>query len=167
MGVTLFMKDANVTLKVGVGAAKAYQGQIGLAQIKVAPGSVVTYPTLDGTAQSQIGPSTYSLDLKAGQVWDATAGLAAFLWANEGAIADFTLQAHGQGIAPSTTQPYVTGQCRIVAPAYGGEVGKYAELDISMPCITKPTLATTGTLPAMADAQAAEADQEAPAEAVA
>jgi len=157
------MKDANLTLKIGAGTAKAYQGQVQIAQVKVVPGSAVTYPTLDGTAQTQVGPSTYTLDLKAGQLWDATAGLAAYLWTNEGAVADFTLQAHGQGIAPSTTQPCLTGQCRLIAGAYGGEVGKYAEVEVSLPCITKPTLATTGTLPAMAegDAEAEDAATEA------
>jgi hypothetical protein len=33
------MKDANLTLKVGAGTAKAYQGQVQIAQVKVVPGS--------------------------------------------------------------------------------------------------------------------------------
>ena len=116
MSTVLFVKDANVTLKVtGGGTAQAYQGQVQIAQVKVVPGATVVYPTLDGTAQTNIGPSTYTLDLKGGQVWDSAAGLAAFLWTNEGALLDFTVQAHGQGVAPTTAKPYLVGQCRAVA----------------------------------------------------
>ena len=38
--------------------------------------------------------------------------------------------------------------------AYGGEVGKVAEFEVTMPCTAKPALTATGTLPAMADPEA-------------
>jgi hypothetical protein len=58
MSTVLFMKD-EPDLKVGVGTPKAYQGQSG-GPGQVVPGATVIYPTLDGTAQQSIGPSTYT-----------------------------------------------------------------------------------------------------------
>ena len=70
-------------------------------------------------------------------------------------------------MAPSTTQPAVTGQVRLVAGNYGGEVATYAEIEVSLPCIQKPTLASTGVLPTEAEAEGEATAAEGATEAVA
>jgi hypothetical protein len=145
MGTLLFMRDALVTLKLSsdaVGTPVEYQGQVSTAAVEVSPGDTVTYPVLDGTIPTQIGPSTYALHLVAAQDWDTAGGLARFLWDNEGDDAEFVLQAHGQDATNADATPAATGTVRLVAGSYGGDVGTYAELDVSLPCAVKPTLAT-------------------------
>jgi hypothetical protein len=141
MGTILFMRDALLTLKIGAGTATEYQGQVSTAAVEVEAGDTVTYPVLDGTIPTQIGASSYALHLVAAQDWDTTGGLARFLWDNEGEDAEFVLQAHGQDVAASAATPQATGTVRLVAGTYGGEVGTYPELDVTLPCAVKPTLA--------------------------
>lgn len=142
MGTLLFMRDALVTLKLAsAGTAVEYQGQVSTAAVEVEAGDTVTYPVLDGTIPTQIGPSSYALHLVAAQVWDAADGLARFLWDNEGEDAVFVLQPHGVETVPSDATPAATGTVRLVAGSFGGEVGTYAELDVTLPCATKPDLA--------------------------
>jgi len=50
-----------------------------------------------------------------------------------------------------------------VAPAYGGEVNTFPELDVTMPCTAKPALLLT-LLAEDADAPAAEGDATTAAE---
>ena len=146
MSTVLYMKDAKLTLKIGAASAHDYAGQVSAATVEVEVGDTSSYATLDGATQQEIGPSAYSLHVVAGQVWDGTAspatGLARYLWDNEGQLAQFELQAHGKTVTNSTTQPSLVGTCRLVAPSYGGEVGTFAELDVTMPCQSKPTLTT-------------------------
>ena len=142
MGTLLFMRDALLTLKLGAGTAVEYQGQVSTAAVEVEAGDTVTYPVLDGTIPTQIGPSGYALHLVAAQDWDAAGGLARFLWDNEGEDAEFVLQAHGESTPNSDATPAATGTVRLVAGSYGGEVGTYAELDVTLPCAVKPTLDT-------------------------
>jgi len=143
VGTLLFMRDAKVTLTLtgGAGTPVEYNGQCSTAAVEVEAGDTVTYPVLDGTIPTEIGPSSYALHLVAAQVWDAADGLARFLWDHEGESADFVLQAHGKDVANAATTPAATGVVRLVAGSYGGEVGTYAELDVTLPCATKPTLA--------------------------
>ena len=142
MGTLLFMRDALVSLKLSSGGtAVEYQGQVSTAAVEVEAGDTVTYPVLDGTIPTQIGPSSYALHLVAAQDWDTAGGLARFLWDNEGEDAVFVVQAHGQDVTPSAAEPAATGTVRLVAGSYGGEVGTYAELDVTLPCAVKPTLA--------------------------
>ncbi len=135
----MFMKDANIKLVAAGGVLVEYNGQVASAEIEVSPGDEVSYPTLDGNVASNVGPPSYSLVLRAGQQWDIT-GLARFLWDNEGDLLDFKYQAHGAGIIDATTTPSVTGQCRAVPGNYGGEVGTFAEIEVSLPCAAKPVL---------------------------
>ena len=136
----LFMKDANIKLKLaGGGTLVEYNAQVASAEVEVSPGDEVSYPTLDGNVASNVGPPSYALVLRAGQDW-STSGLAKFLWDNEGELLDFEYQAHGAGVAESATAPKVVGQCRAVPGAYGGEVGTFAEIEVSLPCAAKPTL---------------------------
>lgn len=153
MATLLFMRNAHLTLKLGAAASQSFQGQVSSAAVEVEAGDTVTYPVLDGTVPTQVGASTYALHLVAAQDWVAAEGLAAFLWANDGQAATFFLQAHGSGVDPTTTKPAVTGTVQLVAGSYGGEVNTYAEIDVTMPCATKPTLVTTGTIPTLAEAE--------------
>jgi hypothetical protein len=86
-----------------------------------------------------VGPPSYNLVLKAIADWSAT-GFARFLWDNEGVSLDFEYQAHGVGVTTSTTLPKVTGTCRAIPGNYGGEVGTFAEIEVSLPCTAKPVL---------------------------
>jgi len=136
----LFMKDAAIKFKLaGAGTLTEYNTQVASAEIEVSPGDEVQYPTLDGNVAANIGPPSYALVLRAGQDYSTT-GLAKFLWDNEGALLDFEYQAHGKATAESATTPKVVGQCRAVPGAYGGEVGTFAEIEVSLPCAAKPTL---------------------------
>lgn len=138
----MFMKDADIKLVVAGGSLVQYNTQVASAEIEVSPGDEVQYPTLDGNVASNVGPPSYALVLRAGQDWSAT-GLARFLWENEGDLLDFEYQAHGAGVAEATGTPKVTGQCRAVPGNYGGEVGTFAEIEVTLPCAAKPTLDST------------------------
>lgn len=138
----MFMKDANVKLAVAGGVLAEYNAQVQSCEIEVSPGDEVSYPTLDGSVSKNVGPPSYSLVITAGQDWGIT-GLARFLWDNEGDLLDFSYQAHGAGTPAAAGTPIVTGQCRAVPGAYGGEAGTFAEIEVSLPCVTKPTLDVT------------------------
>jgi len=139
-GSPLFMQDVQLNLKLtGVGTRVEYNCDLTTAEIIAEPGDEVSVSTLCATGSfSSIGKTTYALHIVALQRWAAD-GLANFLWDNDGALADFQYQAHGSAIVPSATQPGMSGQVRLIAPTYGGESGQYAELDVTLPCSTKPT----------------------------
>jgi hypothetical protein len=153
----LFMRDVTLTLTLAAGTAAPFECDAHLCAIESKAGDVITYQTLcaDGSF-SESGRSTYALHVVAVQDWSAT-GLARFLWDNEGAAATFAYQAHGdETVVPSDSAPGMTGTVTLVAPNYGGEAETYAELDVTMPCATKPTLAVA----AFPAATAAEAEPE-------
>jgi hypothetical protein len=140
-GSPLFMRDVTLTLKLAAGSRVEYNCDIHTAEIITTPGDEVTYSTLCPTGSySSIGKSTYALHIVAVQRWAAD-GLAAFLWDNEGELAEFQYQAHGDGAAPSSDAPGMTGEVRLIAGNYGGEVDAYAELDVTLPCTAKPSKA--------------------------
>jgi hypothetical protein len=147
----LFMRDVSLTLKLLTGTRLEFNCDAHTAEIVTTPGSDVTYATLcpDGSF-SEVGRSTYALHIVAAQDWSAT-GLARFLWDNEGAQAEFQYQPHGVAIAPSDDTPGMTGTVRLVAPNMGGEAENYAELDVTLPCTAKPTIALAA-FPATASA---------------
>lgn len=155
----LFMRDVTLNLRLtvpGTGTRTAFQCDIHTAEIIPSPGDEVTYSTLCAAGSySSRGKTTYALHLVAAQRW-AVDGLAAFLWTNDGALADFQYQAHGDGVVPSASAPGFTGQVLLIAGNYGGEVDNYAELDVELPCSVKPTM-ITAAFPALAE-------EEAPAE---
>lgn len=148
MATLLFMRNAILTLKVGAAVAVQYQGQVSTAAVEVEAGDVVTYPVLDGTVPSNVGPESYALHLVAAQDWTAATGLARFLWDQAGQDATFWLNAYGVATA-AADKPAVSGTVRLVAGTYGGEVQTYAELDVTLPCLAKPTLTLTGTAPTL------------------
>jgi hypothetical protein len=159
-GSPLFMQDVTLNLKLsGAGSRVEYNCDVSTAEIISTPGDEVEYATLCPTGSyKSVGKTTYALHIVAVQRW-AVDGLAAFLWDNDGALADFQYQAHGAGKVPSATEP---GTVRLIAGNYGGEVETFAELDVELPCSSKPTK-ISAAFPAL---DAREADAE-PAEAVA
>lgn len=142
----LFMRDVSLTL--GATTPDEYNCQVASATVEVTAGDEVTYTTLctDGSF-SEVGRSTYALVLRLGQDWTSSQGLARYLWENEGAVVPFRLQAHGSATESATDTPAMTGNVRIVAASYGGEVDTYAEAEVSLPCTAKPTLEITAPVP--------------------
>jgi len=136
----LFMKTALFTLKVGAGSEAPFQGDAADVHVEVSAGDVVEYPTLDGNVASNTEPESYALVMRAGQDYSAS-GLARFLWDNAGQTADIELNAHGQTALPTAATPAVTGQVKLVPVAYGGEVGTFAEFEVTLPFLAKPVLA--------------------------
>jgi hypothetical protein len=136
----LFMRNVKLTLKVGVGAEGEYQCMVSTAAVVVTPGYTVTVQTLcsDGTFSSP-GKSTYELQLEGPQDWTAD-GLSRYLWDNEGAIADVTLQPHGEAQAVGTETPAMTGQVTLAAGNFGGEVEAYASFAVTLPFVDRPAL---------------------------
>jgi hypothetical protein len=152
----LFMQDVTLTLRLSsdaVGARESFQCDAHTAEIVPSAGDEVTYETLCAAGSySSVGRTTYALHIVAAQRWDAT-GLARYLWDNDGELADFQYQAHGDGTVPSATEPGMSGQVRLIAGNYGGEVSTYAELEVTLPCTSKPTM-SVAAFPAAAEAEA-------------
>lgn len=153
MATILFMKTAKFTLKVtGAPLPTEFQGDAADVHVEVTAGDVVEYPTLDGNVAANAEAETYALVMRAGQDYSAT-GLARFLWDNAGQTADVVLNAHGQTAIASDNTPEVTGQVSLVPVQYGGEVSTFAEFEVTLPFIAKPTLDSGGA--ALAEASAA------------
>jgi len=140
MATILFMKTALFTLTLPAGVAAPYQGDAADVHVEVTAGDTVDYPTLDGNVASNAEPETYALVMRAGQDYSTT-GLARFLWDNKGEVADVVLNAHGQSVANSAETPAVTGQVTLIPVQYGGEVGTFAEFEVTLPFVATPTLA--------------------------
>lgn len=140
MATILFMKTALFSLKVGAGTIKTFQGDAADVHVEVSAGDKVEYPTLDGAVASNVEPESYALVLRAGQDYTAT-GLARFLWDNNGQIADVVVNAFGQAAVPGAATPAVKGQVTLFPVQYGGEVGTFAEFEVTLPFVAKPLLA--------------------------
>jgi hypothetical protein len=161
MTTPLFMRDVSLTLKLTAGTRLQFNCDVHTAEVVTEPGDTVDYQTLCPTGSfSSQGKATYLLHLVAAQDWSTT-GLARFLWDNDGALAEFQYQAHGAAVIPPTAAaPGMSGFVRLVAPSYGGEADSYAELDVELPCSSRPTIVTSA-FPALAEADADEAAAEA------
>jgi len=138
----LFMKTAKFTMKIGAATAQVFSGDAADVHVEVTPGDRVEYPTLDGAVAANVEPEAYALVLRAGQDYTAT-GLARYLWDNAGATADIVLNAHGLTAVEATATPSVTGQVKLIPVAYGGEVGTFAEFEVTLPFLAKPLLDIT------------------------
>lgn len=140
MATILFMKTALLTLSIDAGVTTIeFQGDVQDVHVEVSPGDVVDYPTLDGQVASNVGKETYALVMAGGQDYSET-GLARFLWDNSGSVAEIVLNAHGQTAVASTTTPEISGQVTLVAVQYGGKVEEFAEFEVTLPFVQKPTL---------------------------
>jgi len=140
MATILFMKSALFTLSVGAGPEQPFQGDAADVHVEVSAGDVVEYPTLDGSVASNAEPESYALVMRCGQDYSPS-GLARFLWDNANEIADVVVNAFGASAVPADATPAVTGQVQLVPVAYGGEVGTFAEFEVTLPFLAKPTLA--------------------------
>jgi hypothetical protein len=162
-GSPLFMRDVTLNLRLAsdaVGARVEYQCDVSTAEIVPSAGDEATYSTLCAEGSySSVGKTTFALHVVAVQRWAAD-GLANFLWDHDGELADFQYQAHGDGVAPSTDAPGMTGQVRLIAGNYGGEVDQYAEVDVTLPCTSKPTK-MVAAFPAAAEAEGARREKAA------
>jgi len=143
------MRDVSLKIRLGAAAGVEFNCDAHLAEVVTSPGDDVSYQTLcpEGSF-SNVGRSSYALHIVAAQDWTAE-GLALFLWDHEGELATFEYQAHGATTVPSAAAPGMTGEIRLIAPSYGGEADTYAELDVTMPCTTKPSK-VVAAFPAMA-----------------
>lgn len=155
MTTPLFMRDVSLTLKLVSGGVTRVQFNcdVHLAEVVSNPGDTVEYQTLCPTGSfSSVGKTSYDLHIVAAQDWSTT-GLARFLWDNDGALAEFQYQAHGvAAIPPTAALPGMSGQCRLISPTYGGEADTYAELEVTLPCSSKPSLAVAA-FPALAEGE--------------
>jgi len=141
MSSPLFMRDVTLKLSLVTGGTYVeYQCDVSTAEIVPSPGDVVEYSTLcpEGSYSSR-GKTSYALHLVAAQRWDDADGLAAFLWDNDGELANFQYQAHGDGVTPTADLPGMAGEVTLVAGNYGGAVDSWAELDVELACSSKPT----------------------------
>jgi hypothetical protein len=159
-GSPLFMRDVTLTLElVTAGTPVQYQCDVSTAEILPEPGDEVTYSTLCASGSySSIGKTTYALHIVAVQRWAAD-GLASFLWDHDGELATFEYQAHGDGVTPTADLPGMAGEIRLIAGNYGGAVDEFAELDVTLPCSSKPTK-ITAAFPLTADAGPSIVDVE-------
>ena len=141
MATILFIKTAKFSLAVSGGTGPTeFQGDAADVHVEVEAGDVVTYPTLDGNVASNTEAETYSLVMRAGQDYSST-GLARFLWDHAGEVADLVLNAFGKTALPTAETPEVTGQVTLIPVTYGGEVSTFAEFEVTLPFLAKPTLA--------------------------
>jgi hypothetical protein len=140
MATILFMKTAKFTLTLAATPAVEFQGDAADVHVEVSAGDTVDYPTLDGNVASNAEPETYALAMRAGQDYSST-GLARFLWDHKGEVADIVLNAFGQTVANSAETPGVQGQVTLIPVTYGGEVGTFAEFEVTLPFVSTPTLA--------------------------
>jgi hypothetical protein len=136
----IYLADATLTLKLaGGGTAAEYNGHVTTAEVVPTAGDQVSTTTLDGVKHTRLGAPSYALHLAGHQDYSAT-GLARFLWDHAGELADFTLQAYGQGVAPSAATPSFTGQVTLAEGNYGGEVDSWPTIDVTLMCKDRPVI---------------------------
>lgn len=95
--------------------------------------SSATWKGLEPTAVfTNVGASTWMVDLAYAQDWDTTGSLSAYLFANEGAEVTLTFEPVAGGSSWSAAVIIVPG-------AVGGAVDSYAEATVSLPVQGRPT----------------------------
>lgn len=155
----LFMRDASLTFEIvnPPGTAAEFNCSVHTVEVVPTAGDDVTYQTLcpDG-GLTQKGASTYVLHVVGVQDWEAS-GLSRFLWDNAGQTAHFVAQAHGAATAISATAPGFEGDVVLVEGNYGGEADTWAEFDVELPCVSRPTLIETPPVAAATEAEPAPA----------
>lgn len=92
-----------------------------------------TWKGLEPTAVfTNVGASTWMVDLEYAQDWDTTGSLSAYLFANEGSEVTLTFEPVAGGSSWSASVIIVPG-------AVGGAVDSYAVATVSLPVQGKPT----------------------------
>jgi hypothetical protein len=161
----VYLRDAWVKFKkTTAGTLVQYSCQVKRFALVPEPGEEVTYATLGTNCSwTEIGTSTWSLEIDGVQGWGAADGLARFLFDNEGADLTFQVDQYGIAHTPTAEEPGFTGSCRAVPTVYGGEKDTYSEFEVVLPVSGKPTLVVASFSPTglMADEEAATADEAA------
>lgn len=95
--------------------------------------TTATWKGLEPTAVfTNVGASTWMVDLEYAQDWETTGSLSAYLFANEGAEVELSF-------TPVTGGGVWTANVIIVPGAVGGAVDSYAVATVSLPVQGKPT----------------------------
>lgn len=95
--------------------------------------ATATWKGLEPTAVfTNVGASTWMVDLAYAQDWDTTGSLSAYLYANEGAEVTLNFEPVAGGSSWSATVIVVPG-------AVGGAVDSYAVATVSLPVQGRPT----------------------------
>lgn len=141
----------------GTGTGKAFECQISSAAINATP-NMQTVPATFCSPESQAPAATgFELALTWLQDWTASSAgvpgsLSAYALANDTLTKYFSLTLVG------TAAPIATGQCRVVAGAYGGDAGTPLTATAVWPLVGKPTISE----PTMAQAAAYASGEEPP-----
>lgn len=153
------LKNAYLRLKTETGGTFAqYACQVKRAELVPEPGEEVTYRTLcDAGSWSDVGPTTWTLELEGAQGWDTTDGLARFLFDHEGELLAGELDQYGETHTPTAAEPGMSFTVRALPTGYGGEVDSYAEFDIALPVQGVPVLVTAAWPAAAVAEESAEA----------
>ena len=138
----VYLRNAWVRLKVTSGGTfKQYSCQVKRFALMPEPGEEVTVRTLcDDGSYTEIGATTWTLEMDGLQGWGTTDGLSRFLFDNRGAAATFEVDQYGEAHTPTAEEPGFTGSCRLVPGPYGGEVDTYAEFEVVLPVSGEPVL---------------------------
>jgi hypothetical protein len=81
---------------------------------------------------SDVGPTSWSLNVDAVQDWTSETSFSAMLLAHAGELVDFSFEPQADaGVS-------MTGQCRLVAPPVGGNVGSVAAFSVQLPVVGEP-----------------------------
>jgi len=95
--------------------------------------ATATWKGLEPTAVfTNVGASTWMVDLAYAQDWDTTGSLSQYLFSNEGAEVTLTFEPVAGGASWTATVIIVPG-------AVGGAVDSYAEATVSLPVQGKPS----------------------------
>lgn len=95
--------------------------------------SSATWKGLEPTAVfTNVGASTWTVDLAYAQDWDTTGSLSAYLFANEGAEVTLNFEPVAGGSSWSADVIITPGQV-------GGAVDSFAEANVSLPVQGRPT----------------------------
>jgi hypothetical protein len=129
------IKDALVSFALveGGGAQTDYTNQLDTATLTPEQ-STQTKRTLvpDGTLQD-VDSSVWTLTIAGVQDYVAARGLTRWLFDNEGAKANFTVEPIAGGVG-------FTGVCTLKAVPIGGETGSWAEFSAELPVTGKPAV---------------------------
>lgn len=95
--------------------------------------------TLDpATVHSDVDDASWTFEIAGVQDWTVTTGLADFLYANHGQIAEVVLQPQ-----PGTGKRTATFDVICISPPFGGERGNWNLLELSLPVDGVPVFGTS------------------------
>lgn len=150
----------NATVELGpTAAATVFTCQVSQAALTPTANTVDVPATFCAPASQAAAASSWALDLVLLQDWGDVASASMFLFDNDAQVVDFKVD--GIGISGSPMQ--ATGQCTVVAGAFGGEAGIPLEATVSLPILGKPVIAAGTLVTAAAEADTDQAATYQPA----